>query len=67
MSPDHIGLLPDRPRALEVKVLTDSGTQTFQIPSPATFPLLLPLQDQNNDQSAPTIGAVDRPGAFSAN
>jgi hypothetical protein len=45
----------------------DSGTQTFQIPSPATFPLLLPLQDQEKDQSAPTIGAADRPGAFSAN
>ena len=67
MSPDHIGLLPDRPRALEVKVLTDSGTQTFQIPSPARFPLLLPLQDKDNDQSTPTVGAADSSGVFSAN
>src|SRR5258705_5525760 len=29
MSPDHIGLLPDRRRALEVKVLTESGTQVW--------------------------------------
>jgi alpha-glucosidase len=53
MSSDSIGLLPNRPRALEVKVLTDSGTQTFQVPSPATFPLCLPLQAGNDLYGAP--------------
>ena len=53
MSPDRIGLLPDRPRALEVKVLSDEGAQTFQIPAPARFPLWLRLQDRDNDQALP--------------
>ena len=46
-SPDHIGLLPDRRRALEVKVLSDNGTQTVEIRAPARFPLRLRLTGGN--------------------